>query len=286
MPVNKDSSGRHWVQVDVEVPGTPEEVWQAIATGPGISSWFVPTDMEQREGGTVVSHFGPGNSMDSIATVTTWEPPHRFVADSDGMGPGAPTVATEWSVEARGGGACTVRVVHSWFASTDDWDGQYEQAENGWPAFFRILRLYLAHFSGQPCSAFQLMGVAPEPAEDAWAALTAGLGLPELTVGQYASTSGTAPVLGGIVEGIGTPDHPEILLRLDAPGPGIAHLIPLRIGGMVYLPIRLFLYGDRATSVAAEAEPVWQAWLAEQFPPVQAPEAAMPIPEATLADRS
>jgi hypothetical protein len=36
-------SGRRWVQVEVEVPGTPEEVWQAIATGPGISSWFVPT---------------------------------------------------------------------------------------------------------------------------------------------------------------------------------------------------------------------------------------------------
>jgi ligand-binding SRPBCC domain-containing protein len=54
---------------------TPEEVWQAIATGPGVSSWFVPT--EAREDGTVVSHFGPG--MDSVATRTAWEPPHRFV---------------------------------------------------------------------------------------------------------------------------------------------------------------------------------------------------------------
>jgi uncharacterized protein YndB with AHSA1/START domain len=40
MSVKKEASGRRSVQVEVEVPGTPEEVWQAIATGPGISSWF------------------------------------------------------------------------------------------------------------------------------------------------------------------------------------------------------------------------------------------------------
>ena len=37
MSVKKEASGRRSIQVEVEVPGTPEEVWQAIATGPGIS---------------------------------------------------------------------------------------------------------------------------------------------------------------------------------------------------------------------------------------------------------
>ena len=50
MSVKKEASGRRSVQVEVEVPGTPEEVWQAIATGPGISSWFVPTAFEERDG--------------------------------------------------------------------------------------------------------------------------------------------------------------------------------------------------------------------------------------------
>jgi uncharacterized protein YndB with AHSA1/START domain len=71
MPVKKDASGRRSVQAEVEVPGTPEEVWQAIATGPGISSWFVPSEVDGRVGGTAVSHFGPGNSMDSAGTITT-----------------------------------------------------------------------------------------------------------------------------------------------------------------------------------------------------------------------
>jgi len=59
MSVKKDESGRRSVQAEVEVPGTPEEVWQAIATGPGISSWFVPSEVEERAGGTAVSHFSP-----------------------------------------------------------------------------------------------------------------------------------------------------------------------------------------------------------------------------------
>ena len=69
MPVKKDASGRRSVEAEVEVPGTPEEVWQAIATGPGISSWFVPTDgrracRRRRRS----ANFGPG--MESVSTIT------------------------------------------------------------------------------------------------------------------------------------------------------------------------------------------------------------------------
>src|SRR3954447_19679726 len=99
MPVNKDESGNRWVQAEVEVPGTPEQVWQAIATGPGISSWFVPTEVEERVGGTTVSNFGSIGS--SEATITAWEPPHKFIAESpQDPGAGGPQVATEWTVEA------------------------------------------------------------------------------------------------------------------------------------------------------------------------------------------
>jgi hypothetical protein len=40
MSVRKEPSGPRKAQVEVEVPGTPEEVGQAVASGPGISSWF------------------------------------------------------------------------------------------------------------------------------------------------------------------------------------------------------------------------------------------------------
>jgi uncharacterized protein YndB with AHSA1/START domain len=267
MPVNKDPDGRRWVQVDVEVPGSPEEVWQAIATGPGISSWFVPSEVDEREGGTAISHFGPGDSMDSVGTVTAWEPPHRFVVDTAELGEGASSVASEWTVEAKSGGTCVVRVVHSWFTSKDDWDGQFEQAEMGWVEFFRILRLVLTHFRGQPCSAFQLMGVAPEPMSEAWAALAGPLGLAGAAKGQTVRAPAGAPTLAGFVEGTGPDGHPLFLLRIDEPAPGLVHLFALPMMGQVYLPIRVFLYGDGAAETAASVEPVWQAWMAERFPP-------------------
>ena len=46
MSIKKEANGRRSVQVEVEVPGTPEQVWQAIATGPGVSAWFVPTEVD------------------------------------------------------------------------------------------------------------------------------------------------------------------------------------------------------------------------------------------------
>ena len=93
MSVKKEASGRRSVQVEVEVPGTPEEVWQAIGTGPGISSWFVPAEIEERDGKPVAVklNFGPG--MESSSVVTAWDPPRRFVAEAPGWLPGSPVIA-------------------------------------------------------------------------------------------------------------------------------------------------------------------------------------------------
>lgn len=264
MPVNKDAAGRRWVVVEAEVPGTPEQVWQAIATGPGISSWFVPSAVEERVGGLTTANFGPG--MESVATITLWDPPHRFVADSKDLGAEGPVVASEWIVEARSGGTCVVRVVHSLFAEGDDWDDQLEGWEHGWPTFFRILRLYLQHFPGQSCSAFQVMGMAPSPPHDAWAAFRRALGMVGARQGDGVRNAASAPPLAGVVEGSGVESHPELLLRLHEPAPGIAHLFAMEMGGQVLLPLRIYLYGPTAAAVAARDEATWQAWMAERFP--------------------
>jgi uncharacterized protein YndB with AHSA1/START domain len=262
MPVKKDPSGQRSVEAEVEVPGTPEEVWRAIATGPGISSWFVPSRVEGRVGGAVTCDFGPG--MQSVATIQVWDPPRRFAAETVEE-PG--TVATEWIVEARSGGTCVVRVVHRWFASGDDWDQQFEGHAAGWRDFFRLLRLYLGNFQGQPCSAFQLMGMAAEPKSKAWAALMDALGFRGASVGKRLDAATNVPPIGGLVERVGEEAHPEeLLLRLDRPAPGIAHLFAMPMAGQVILSIRLFLYGDQAAVAVARDEPLWCAWIGQRFP--------------------
>jgi uncharacterized protein YndB with AHSA1/START domain len=265
MSVKKEPSGRRSIQVEVEVPGTPEEVWQAIATGPGISSWFVPTEFVE-EGGTPVavkSNFGPG--MESKATVTKWDPPRKFEAESPGWSPGMPTMATQWSVEARAGGVCVVRVVHSLFASTDDWDNQLEGTEFGWPGFFRILRLYLMHFRGQRSAIMQWNAMPAGTAEDAWETLTAALGLRGVGAGQRFSAPAGVPSLGGVVEPVDQYPH-HVMLRLDKPCPGVADFGAAVCSGTVMVTVSFYLYGNQAVEVAVHERPQWEAWMQKHFP--------------------
>ena len=267
MSVKHDSSGRRYVEAEVEVPGTPEQVWEAIATSDGVSSWFVTSEF--RDDGTIVSHFGPG--MDAVATRTAWEPPRRFAAEGAGLAPGAPPVATEWFVEAREGGTCVVRVVHSLFTSSDEGDDQLGAVESGWPAFFRILRLYLSHFRGQAGRAVQLIGMSQDPPDAVWHRLTSSLGLSNAAAGERRAAPDGAPAFAGRVEAAGAAGQPELLLTLETPAPGIAHLIVLPMGGAVCASMRLYLYGDAGRTAAARDAQAWEAWMALQCPPAAVP---------------
>ena len=265
MSVKQEANGRRSVQVEFEVPGTPEEVWQAIATGPGISSWFVPAEFEERDGKPVAMKlkFGPG--MEPSATVTAWDPPRMYAGQNEGWG-GSPPIATEWSVEARAGGLCLVRIVHSLFASTDEWDNQLEGAKSGWSGFLAILRIYLTHFRGQRSAIMQVTAPAAGTDAEAWDALTTALGVKGLSVGQRWTTPAGVSPLGGVVEYL-TENPYDALLRLDKPGPGVAALGAVTYpGGQGMVGMNLYLYGDRADEAVARETPVWQSWLQERFP--------------------
>lgn len=265
MSVKKEPSGRRSIQVEVEILGTPEEVWRAIATGPGISAWFVPTRVEERQGGEIISTFGPG--MDCPARITVWEPLKRFVAEGEMGPPGSPTMATEWIIEARAGGKCVVRVVHSLFASTDDWDDQLDGMEQGWPAYFRILRRYIETFKGAECAAMQFVGFSRDSEEEAWQKLGTALGLLNRADGQSWSAPDGLPRLGGVVDARGKGKHAStILLHLNEPALGTAYIGAFSCGGMVQVYLAIFLYGASAKAALQEEEPRWQAWLSEQFP--------------------
>src|SRR3954464_15537539 len=223
MSVKVEANGRRSVQFEFEAPGTPEQVWQALATGPGISSWFVPTQIEERDGKPVAVnyHFGPGVEIHS--EVTAFDRPRTFGQQAAGWTPDSPPMATEWSIEARAGGICVVRVVHSLFASTDDWDNQLEGAASGWSGFLRTLRIYLTHFSGQRSVIMQVTTPVASTEAEAWETLTAALGVKGVSVGQRWTTPADVSPLSGILEEI-TESPYDALLRLDKPGPGIAAL--------------------------------------------------------------
>lgn len=266
MTVKTDDSGNRLIRLEFEVPGTPEQVWHAIATGPGISSWFVATDMEERAGGALAFHLGPG--MDSSGRVTAWEPPVRFAYEEPDWSPGAPPLGTEFIVEARSGGACVVRLVHSLFTSSEEWDDQLDSFESGWASHFSILRLYLAHFFGQPCSSLRVVGDAPGSEPEAWEKLAGALGLEGAAQGQrWGANASGVPPLAGVVERLGQGKHiHEVLLRLDEPAPGIALAGAYTWGGKAHAAINIYLYGDQASAAADRDEPLWKTWMNELLP--------------------
>jgi len=274
MSVKKEASGRRSVQTEFEVPGTPEEVWAAIATGPGISSWLMPAEFEMRDGRPVAMMLDFGSGTPARSVVTAWDPPRLFAAQADSQVPGSPPIAAEWHIEAKAGGTCMLRLVQSLFASTDDWDDQLEYLESGWSAFLATLQIYLRHFRGQRSTLVKWMVPVAGTEAQAWESLTAALGLEGVSVWQAWAAPASAPPMSGVAEYVHRSPN-DILLRLEAPGPGVAALGSVDCGGPCMVGMNLYFYGEQAAASAARVKPLWQAWFEARFPAPEPQDAAI-----------
>lgn len=250
------------IELEIEVPGTPEEVWTAIATGPGISSWYVPHTVEERAGGPATARFGPGPEMEVPGRVAEWEPPKRIVFDG---GEGVGGFAFEWLVEAKDGGTCVVRLVNSGFGTGEDWDAQYDAMTDGWGMFLLNLQLHLEHFRGQAASPSVPGAMWSCGRDEAWQALTGALGIPAApAVGDRIEVSGEgAPALAGTVVAT-TPWRLSLLL--DAPAAGTGFIAAEGMGDQIGVSVWSYLYGDDGAAAAGADEPRWQSWLAAKAP--------------------
>lgn len=243
-------------EVTTEVAGTPEEVWQLIATGPGISAWFMPATVEPRPGGTITQRHGSGDDDVSRGTISAYEPPHRFAYEERWEGR---TVATEFLVEAQSGGTCVVRIVtHGLSAEDADFAGGLI---SGWTQALATLRVHLASFAGRPAGSTRLWTHPDGTLDDAWSETVRRLGLEDVTVGQRVEgANGAQPPFTGEVELV--QEH-GVLLRVDGPHPGVLSLVATDFGGRTSVVLDRYVYADRDAQAAAEAERrAWEARLA------------------------
>lgn len=237
----------------VELDASPEQVWEAIATGQGISAWFVPHDVEPREGGAIRQEFG-GDFVET-ARVSAWEPGRRF-AYTGPAAEGAPAHAFEFLVEGRDGGGTVLRFVHSGFTDRPGWEDEYNSFDAGWTLFFWNLRTYLEHFAGQPVHNVVTLVSAAGPKEQAWSVLHRALGLTgHPAVGQRVALTGPQPVIG--VVDVATPEFLGVrseraLFRFGAEGDD-------GCGVSAYH----YFYGEPVDTDALTK--AWDAWLGELF---------------------
>jgi uncharacterized protein YndB with AHSA1/START domain len=257
MTDHQPNSDRRSIELEVEVAGTPEEVWRAIATGPGISSWYVPHTVEERENGVASASFGDGPEMQIPGRVAVWQPPYRIVFDG---GEGAGGLAFEWLVEARDGGTCIVRLVNSGFGEGEPWDEQYDGMSQGWKLFLLNLKLHLEHFGGQDATAMLPMAMWPGPREQAWAALTGSLGIASSpTIGDriVVRAPDAPPFAGTVIDAASW----RLALVLDEPCAGTAFLAVEGTGNEVGVSIWSYLYGSDRDEIVVRDKPRWNQFL-------------------------
>lgn len=214
----------------IEIPASPEQVWAAITTDSGAWSFQVDVD-----GDTARFHREPF-APDVTATVTAWDPPHRFAYED-------PTFATEILVTARDEGSCVVRVVSSLRVDGEGWDEIAEEARKGWAMTLQVLRCYAIHFAGRPAARLDLISPvdAPLSARDEVGAL----------VRESLPISGVVERQGPYFTLLRMPDAMFAVSCF----PMDAVTLSVNVTGRVY--------GPEAQAIAERERSRWQRWLDE-----------------------
>jgi hypothetical protein len=150
------------IRREVELPATPEQVWEAVATDAGTASWLFPEDP------------GPDAKIES-------DRPRHYAVRTDA--PDGTYNKVEFVIEGREGGTTVLRYVHSGIFA-DEWGDQFDAVDAHTDFYLHTLGQYLEHFS--PKTAIYvgggpggLMGPEASMAPDAFVKLQRALGVPE-----------------------------------------------------------------------------------------------------------
>jgi uncharacterized protein YndB with AHSA1/START domain len=233
---------------DIDLPASPEQVWQAIATGPGIDSWFMGrNEVEPRTGGQTRMSM-PG--FDATATVTAYEPGRRFAYRSE-AGEDGTFMAFEYLIEGRDGGSTALRMVHSGLLG-GNWEEEYDALKKGNPLYLRSLAEYLRHFPGRTAVPVAAFGPQQPDQDTVWAGVAQALGLSkDVQEGDPVRLAFGGREITGVVD---VALEPSFLgVRTDD-----ALLRFVGRGGFILTGHHIFAEVDRE-----EEEAAWTAWLAE-----------------------
>jgi uncharacterized protein YndB with AHSA1/START domain len=252
-------------ELTLELPGTPRQVWNAIATANGISSWMLPTDLDPRVGGAICFHMG--DELSSEGTVTDFDALKRFAYiepdwatlaghDRDSVDP----LASEFLIEAQSGGTCVLRVVSSSFGTGAEWEKEFfADIEKGWTPQFDNLRIYLSHFADRQVVSMDVDARATVTADVLWPGLRAAIGARR--VGDVVEMRG----VHGVVERINsTPGPTELLVRTTTPVEGYFNLMAWTTGtetSSAVIAGRFF--SDGAAAYVERERDGWSRWLNE-----------------------
>lgn len=244
------------VRGEIEIDGTPQQVWEAISTGPGVDSWLMGRNQ-------IDSGVGGRNKMDMGAfavesTITTWDPPRHFAFKADPDPDGA-FQAFEYLIEGRDGGGAVLRFAHSGFLG-DDWETEYDSLRKGDLVYLHKLAQYVKYFPGRYATSVGGFAGQFDDKEKVWQTYRTGLGLSgPVAVGDkvHLTPAGLEPV-DGVVDLV---NEDFISVRADD---GMYMFIHGYRGGVV-IGHHIFGQPGQPAPDIKELEQAWQSWLTGLF---------------------
>ncbi|SFQ95698.1 Uncharacterized conserved protein YndB, AHSA1/START domain [Lentzea waywayandensis] len=239
---------------EVEVEAPLEQVWQAISSGPGFATWYVPHAIDPTPGGLVRTDFGPAGVREGV--VLDAEPPQRLVYGGFGA-PEDPVYCYEFVLAAAEGGHTAFRLVQNGFLDGERWDQEYDALDAGWDLFLHNLIVSQRCFAGLPASLAMAMTRSASGGE--WDRLLAALRVPAgVVVGDrvVVAAPGTEPV-EGVVDFLNPGRH--LGVRSDR------GLHRFSAEGVELCGVSVYQYRYGSPPLRADVSVCWQRWLDDRF---------------------
>jgi uncharacterized protein YndB with AHSA1/START domain len=192
------------LELSVELDASPEDVFRAVTDGTEIAKWLWPearvTAPQGDQKGSIWISFGEGMSVEH--EIEIFDAPKRLRHPSGKNGETKAPLYADWLVEAREGGKTTLRLVHSGFSASADWDDEFEAHARGWKLMLQNLREYFARHAHEPAVHLPVMSKIESPRGKIWTSLLGKFGFAALPkVGDpFRFTTPKGDVLTGVVD--------------------------------------------------------------------------------------
>jgi uncharacterized protein YndB with AHSA1/START domain len=192
------------IELSVELDASPEDVFRAVTDGTEIAKWLAPqarvTPPDGAKKGSIWISWGEGMSTEH--EIEIFDAPKRIRHPSGKNGETKAPLYADWSIEARDGGLATLRLVHSGFSASADWDDEYDAHARGWKLMLQNLRHYFARHAHEPAAHVAFMSSVDSPRTSMWTTLLGKLGFSTAPkIGDsFCFTTPGGKVLTGVVD--------------------------------------------------------------------------------------
>lgn len=174
------------IEIAMDIDAAVRKVWSALTDPEQLRRWFpLGAEVQPGVGGSIRLQWGP--ELDGRNAIISWEPErHLQTSWFDAVGEGLAeqkdrvfyaeeearrNLTLDFFLESKGEERTVLRMVHSGFSRSPEWDGEYDAHNRGWIFELRSLATYLGCHDGKDRHVAWVRQPISMPQEQAWSRL-------------------------------------------------------------------------------------------------------------------